>query len=126
MCGGEYMWEHGCGGNVSGSPRQRSQRMRDLLETVYQSPTGVLYLALVRAACRQWIVDVKTARSYVRGLVDAGMVAHDPPGGPLHITPVGERWLDADTVQPPADQLQIVGRRSSPRPEEVNTHGTNE
>ena len=101
---------------VVGVTKEKSQRLRDLLETIYAAPKGISYPALRAAAIRQWVIGSRTADEYLEILINSGMAVHDPPGGPLHITPAGERWLDAGTVEPPADEVAIAKARTPSPP----------
>jgi hypothetical protein len=74
------------------STKERDERLRAIAETCYIKP--VPFPTLKAAVCRKWSVTPKTAEDYIVGLIEGKILEHDPPGGPLHVTVLGERWLD--------------------------------
>lgn len=112
---------------VTGSTKERSQRLRDLLETVYNSkPKGLSFPTLRAAAVRAWLISSRTAEEYITVLIDGKLLIHDPPGGPLHITALGEKWLDSGTLDAPTDEAVPILKARKPVQSPLSPDGSGE
>lgn len=97
------------------STKEREERLRSLAETCFGKP--VHYASLRAAACRKWGITSKTAEDYINGLIDGHVLAHDPPGGPLKVTPAGERWLDGLPIDAASPEVPDI---KDPEPIELS------
>lgn len=105
---------------MTGSTKERAERLRDIVATVSDLPDGASYPALRSLLCRSWAITSRTAAEYIDILIDGGMLAHSVPGGPLKATPVGIKWMlgDYSTDEAASQELKLVKapQRALPSP----------